>query len=387
MAKHKASGSPSRPRAAPGQRASAAAQYQKINGTAPPRNWNAARIARSNELRTPAPKPVAAQISKPVAVARPTSLSVRAPMPGMIQSLVASNAAHMAGTVLKGAARGGLVGIGVQAGLQAAVGAYRDGMRGAGRGIVDAVTLGFGSAAFDRKFGSREMSIEKSASEGMANTVINQASMVAAGYAGARVLSGGIGAGVAIGGGLLALSAMKSAAMRDFLSFKPETDKDIAERRRNHRNIDRMTEGTRYSERMAEKADSHENKALLGAGVKFAGYSTMVAGIGSLPAAAAGVTMATAGSLYEGHHERKATRARRTANAVDYFARRQRGDNTSGVPMVKGQNASIAFDKANRAFQNKTAAPPERAGEFYDRTRRDPRSGKTIHEKVRNPNH
>jgi TP901 family phage tail tape measure protein len=191
----------------------------------------------------------------------------------------------------------------------------------------------------------------------------------------------------------LANSANSAAVMRKFLSFPPETDKDRSDTRKAHRNIEIMKSGKRYSERLKDKSDSAGNKEVAGAIIKGVGYAVgFSGGLGHSPKTiAAGAGMVITGSAMQSMGRRERVGLNRKAIAVDYFARRGRLDNTSGVPYVVGQNASIAFAKANRDFSARLQMPPTkalepRAGEFYDRTRRDPRSGKTIHEKVRNPN-
>lgn len=58
-------------------------------------------------------------------------------------------------TVARAAGRGSLAAMAVNTVLSAGVGAYRDGLRGAGRGVVEGLTFGLGTAAYDHKLGQK----------------------------------------------------------------------------------------------------------------------------------------------------------------------------------------------------------------------------------------
>lgn len=381
-----------------GARAKAVVEYTKARGKAPPKSWTATQIAermpRATSAVAPAarPAPVPARIPTPVPVTMPSTVG-GVVSKGVLSRIASSNALHMAGRVAGATARGSLIGLGIQTGLQVAVGAYRDGWRGAGLGAVDALTFGFGNAAYNRRFGERKVDIDRDLKEGVTNSTINGVATAAATIKGARLLGAGTGLTVAMTAAGIGASVVQAAVMRKFLSFPPETDKDRSDTRKAHRNIEIMKSGKRYSERLKDKSDSAGNKEVAGAVIKGVGYAVgFSGGLGHSPKTiAAGAGMVITGSAMQSMGRRERVGLNRKAIAVDYFARRGRLDNTSGVPYVVGQNASIAFAKANRDFSARLQMPPTkalepRAGEFYDRTRRDPRSGKTIHEKVRNPN-
>lgn len=397
-------------RAPRGERAKAIKAYTEAAGKAPPKGWNTAKIlGRTQTLKSfpSAPAPavakvpaVSAPISRPSV---PATVSVPAPAakaaPGLIKRALSSPVAGTVGRVALAGARGLAVGIAVEAALKGTVGAYRDGVRGAGRGVVDAATLGFGTAAYDRKFGARAPDIVRDVKEHTVDTAIGVAGMIAGGAAGAKLVTGttwgkevigGTGMAALVGAGHVVDAAIKSYAYKKMLSFPPETDKDRAETRKVIRQVEALKTGRRFSEHLNDKANAAHGKSVLGAGLKYSGYAMVASGtippVGAV-SIAAGVGMAAAGAGIESHYDRQSRGLRRRAVAIDYLARRQRGDATSGTPYAVGQNASIAaFKQANARF-NAQRESPARAGEFFDRTRRDPRTGKTINEKVRNPHY
>lgn len=101
-----------------------------------------AAVAKRAAPRRLATTPAISSVPQTVAKVAPTASRLAAAMPAIK-------------TVAKAAGRGSLAAMAVNTVLSAGVGAYRDGLRGAGRGVVEGLTFGLGTATYDHKFGQK----------------------------------------------------------------------------------------------------------------------------------------------------------------------------------------------------------------------------------------
>lgn len=102
-----------------------------------------------SRVRRTAPRKIAAS---PAIASIPSTVAKVAPAVSRIAAAMPAVKA-----VAKAAGRGTLAGMAVNTVLSAGVGAYRDGVRGAGRGLVEGLTFGLGTLHYDRKFGRKHI--------------------------------------------------------------------------------------------------------------------------------------------------------------------------------------------------------------------------------------